>query len=59
LAFRDHLRSHPHTAAEYAALKRRLARQHEFDREAYTDAKAPFVQRVVAAELRRSRADAP
>jgi GrpB-like predicted nucleotidyltransferase (UPF0157 family) len=48
LAFRDYLRSHPETAAEYAELKERLAEQHRFDREAYTDAKAPFVQRVIA-----------
>jgi GrpB-like predicted nucleotidyltransferase (UPF0157 family) len=34
---------------EYAALKRRLADAHRFDREAYTDAKGPFVQRVLGA----------
>lgn len=47
LTFRDHLRRHPRTAAEYAELKQRLATQYEFDREAYTDAKGPFVQRVL------------
>lgn len=46
LAFRDCLRSSPAVAAEYAELKQRLAAQYEFDREAYTDAKAPFVQRI-------------
>jgi len=51
LAFRDYLRRHPATAAEYAALKHRLARVHERDREAYTDAKGPFIQRVVEMAL--------
>lgn len=43
LAFRDHLRQHPDVAAEYAALKRRLAADHATNREAYTRAKADFV----------------
>lgn len=43
LAFRDHLRGMPGAAAEYAALKRRLAGEHPDDREAYTAAKAAFV----------------
>ena len=47
LAFRDYLRTHPDVAMEYAALKRRLAEAHRFDREAYTNAKTPFVQRVL------------
>ena len=51
LAFRDHLRSHSEVAAEYAALKRRLAAQFEHDREAYTEAKGAFVNGV----LRRGR----
>lgn len=48
LAFRDRLRSDHELAAEYAGLKRRLAGKFKFDREAYTDAKAPFVRRVLA-----------
>jgi GrpB-like predicted nucleotidyltransferase (UPF0157 family) len=32
---------------EYADLKYRLAEQHRFDREAYTDAKGPFVERIL------------
>jgi len=52
LAFRDHLRAHPDVAREYAALKTRLADAHRFDRERYTDAKAPFVQRVLDEALR-------
>jgi GrpB-like predicted nucleotidyltransferase (UPF0157 family) len=35
-------------AAEYADLKSDLAAKFKLDREAYTDAKAPFVQRVLA-----------
>mgnify|MGYP003599721856 CR=1 FL=1 len=53
LAFRDYLRSHPGTAAEYAELKRGLAGTHRFDREAYTAAKTDFVSKVSA----RARAD--
>jgi GrpB-like predicted nucleotidyltransferase (UPF0157 family) len=52
LAFRDYLRAHQDVAAEYEALKRRLAEVHRFDREAYTNAKAPFVQRALADALR-------
>jgi GrpB-like predicted nucleotidyltransferase (UPF0157 family) len=51
LAFRDYLRREPAMAAEYAELKVELARQFEFDREAYTDAKGPFIQRVLALAL--------
>lgn len=47
LAFRDYLRAHAAVAAEYAALKQRLAERHRFDREAYTDGKAAFVARVL------------
>jgi GrpB-like predicted nucleotidyltransferase (UPF0157 family) len=46
--FRDHLRSHPDVAAEYAALKRALAERHRDDRLGYTDAKTDFVTRVLA-----------
>lgn len=52
LAFRDHLRTHPDLALEYAELKHRLAEAHRFDREAYTAAKAPFVQRVLGEAVR-------
>ncbi len=51
LAFRDYLRANPDAAMEYAALKWRLADAHRFDREAYTDAKAPFVERALKAAL--------
>ena len=47
LLFRDYLRAHPGTAAEYAALKRDLATRHTLDRIAYNDAKGPFIEAVV------------
>jgi GrpB-like predicted nucleotidyltransferase (UPF0157 family) len=43
IAFRDLLRSDQATAAEYLALKRRLAAEFEHDRDGYTDAKAGFI----------------
>lgn len=46
ILFRDHLRTHPEAAEQYGALKVRLAREHTFDREAYTDAKTAFVRRI-------------
>jgi GrpB-like predicted nucleotidyltransferase (UPF0157 family) len=51
LAFRDHLRRDSAAAGEYAELKRRLAEQYEFDREAYTEAKGPFIQRILKLAL--------
>lgn len=47
LLFRDRLRARPGTAAAYAALKRDLAARHAGDREAYTAAKAAFIDRVI------------
>lgn len=47
LAFRDYLRAHPQIASEYAQLKKRLAEQYRLDREAYTDAKTAFVNRIL------------
>lgn len=51
LAFRDALRADPALAAEYAALKRSLAGKYRNDREAYTEAKTPFVQQVLSRTL--------
>jgi GrpB-like predicted nucleotidyltransferase (UPF0157 family) len=62
LAFRDHLRAHAETACEYAQLKRRLAQAFAYDREAYTDAKAPFVREVLErarGEVSRSSRPSP
>jgi GrpB-like predicted nucleotidyltransferase (UPF0157 family) len=46
LRFRDRLRADRTVAAEYAALKRRLAARHAADREAYTQAKSEFIRRA-------------
>lgn len=48
LAFRDAIRSNERLAKKYAALKIRLANEFKFDREAYTEAKAPFLERVLS-----------
>lgn len=47
LDFRDCLRADPQVAAEYAELKRDLAARLGHDREAYTDAKASFIRRIL------------
>ena len=47
LAFRDYLRAHPEEAGIYAQLKRRLATEHPTDREAYTAAKAAYIESVM------------
>lgn len=48
LAFRDALRADSGLAHEYARLKLRLAAKFVDDKAAYTDAKAPFIQSVLA-----------
>ena len=56
LAFRDHLRQHPDVAADYLALKRRLAGEFAGDtfasREQYSLAKSSFVEAVLEKALR-------
>ena len=47
LEFRDRLRADPALRDEYAALKRRLAAAHVGDREAYTEAKADFIEQAL------------
>jgi GrpB-like predicted nucleotidyltransferase (UPF0157 family) len=47
LLFRDYLRSEPRVAGEYGALKRLLVGRHSDDRTAYTEAKDPFITRVL------------
>jgi GrpB-like predicted nucleotidyltransferase (UPF0157 family) len=52
IAFRDYLRAHSVVAVEYEVLKRRLAQAHQFDREAYTEAKHPFIERITNLALK-------
>ena len=47
LLFRDYLRATPEVAAEYEALKQRLAARHRDERRAYTEAKVPFFWEVI------------
>lgn len=49
LAFRDALRGDDVLRDAYAALKQSLARRFAHDKAAYTDAKAPFITKVLAA----------
>jgi GrpB-like predicted nucleotidyltransferase (UPF0157 family) len=51
LAFRDYLRANPETAAQYKELKTRLALEFRLDREAYTEAKGPFITRITRLAL--------
>lgn len=46
LIFRDYLIAHPDAAAEYAALKRGLARQFPHDIDGYWAGKDPFIREV-------------
>jgi len=46
LRFRDYLIAHPEVAAEYAALKHKLHKEYEYDREGYTNAKGEFIRSI-------------
>ena len=50
LLFRDYVRMHPDVASQYAQLKIGLAQQYARveDRVAYTEAKSPFIWKVIA-----------
>jgi GrpB-like predicted nucleotidyltransferase (UPF0157 family) len=47
ILFRDYLRLHPEEVLKYAQLKHELAKEHTYDREAYTNAKTNFVQDIL------------
>lgn len=49
--FRDYLNAHPETALEYEALKLSLLPRFRYDRDGYTAAKTPFVNRINALSL--------
>lgn len=57
--FRDYLRLHPGAAAEYAALKRRLASETASDWNHYTGGKGPFVAEIVSRAKRARSNDTP
>ncbi len=59
IAFRNYLRAQAKVAAEYEALKRRLAETFRFDREAYTEAKAPFIEAITDKALALGYASPP
>ena len=48
LYFRDYLNEHSDVAKEYEALKLRLWKQYEHNRDAYTDAKTDFISKWTA-----------
>ena len=56
LYFRDYLNEHPDVAKEYEALKLRLWKQYEHDRDVYTDAKTDFISKWTA-EARKEYGD--
>lgn len=52
LAFRDYLRVHPSSVAEYSAVKREASAVHETDPEGYVAFKHDLVERMVAKAVR-------
>ncbi|MDE6401210.1 MAG: GrpB family protein [Clostridiales bacterium] len=50
--FRDHLNAHTEIAKEYEALKLRLWKQYEHDRDCYTAAKSEFVKKYTSVAKR-------
>ena len=48
LLFRDYLRTHTDVAQQYFQLKKELATKYGLDREAYAEAKTPFIESVLA-----------
>jgi GrpB-like predicted nucleotidyltransferase (UPF0157 family) len=57
LIFRDYLRRYPELAREYYELKQALAEKYRDQREAYTDAKTPFVRAVVERAQREHKGE--
>lgn len=49
IRFRDYLMAHPDVAKEYESLKLSLWPLYKHDRDAYTRAKSPFIERILAA----------
>ncbi len=47
ILFRDFLRTHPQAAQQYEALKRHLAVEFRYERDRYTDSKAPLINQLL------------
>lgn len=47
ILFRDYLIKHSDAKREYEILKQKLAQQYRYDREAYTDAKKEFIDKIL------------
>src|SRR5262249_54222861 len=56
-AFRDFLRSHAEQAKRYGDLKRRLARDHSRDWDAYAEGKSAMVAQLLCDALERQTAE--
>ena len=56
LAFRDYLSAHEDVKAQYAALKKELARKYPYDIERYCDGKDAFVKETERAALQAYQA---
>jgi GrpB-like predicted nucleotidyltransferase (UPF0157 family) len=56
LAFRDRLRGDADLCTQYQTLKLRLAEEFADDKSAYTDAKSPFIQSILASVFERNDA---
>ena len=52
IAVRDYLSSHPDTAAEYAALKKKLAEEFPYDNDGYCDGKEEYMKSLEEKALR-------
>ncbi len=53
LYFRDYMKEYPSIAQEYEALKLKLWKQFEFDRDGYTDAKSEFIKKYTEAAKKK------
>ncbi|MCP4051180.1 MAG: GrpB family protein [bacterium] len=56
LYFRDYLIKNPKIGSEYVKLKLKLAQTFKNDREAYTDAKTKFIEKIVKQERKNQSA---
>ncbi|MDE6649691.1 MAG: GrpB family protein [Muribaculaceae bacterium] len=55
IIFRDYLIAHPEDAKAYGTLKRSLLPKFAHDRDAYTEAKSEFIERILAKASKKHR----